>query len=130
MTRRLKTTILGCGCSTGVPRADGFWGNCDPNNPKNRRSRCSALFQAYGDDASVNTALLVDTSPDFREQALKAGLTHIDAVLWTHDHADQTHGIDDMRALAAMGRKQIPGYMDEATRDTLMSRFGYVFTGK
>lgn len=133
MSRILKTTILGCGCSTGVPRADGYWGKCDPAHPKNRRSRCSALFQIYDStevspDASTN--VLVDTSPDFREQAIRAGLTHLDAVLWTHDHADQTHGIDDMRALALMGKKQIPGYMDEATHQTLIRRFEYVFTGK
>ncbi|WP_140985265.1 MBL fold metallo-hydrolase [Asticcacaulis tiandongensis] len=130
MIRILKTTILGCGCSTGVPRADGYWGNCDSQNPKNRRSRCSALFRVYSDGEPVPTSLLVDTSPDFREQALKAELTHLDAVLWTHDHADQTHGIDDMRALAAMGKRQIPGFMDQATHDSLMARFGYVFTGK
>jgi len=130
MTRILKITILGCGCSTGVPRADGYWGNCDPNNPKNRRSRCSALFRAYKDADTPPTSLLIDTSPDFREQAIRAQLTHLDAVLWTHDHADQTHGIDDMRALAAMGKRQIPGYMDAVTRASLTHRFGYVFTGK
>ncbi|MFT3998297.1 MAG: MBL fold metallo-hydrolase, partial [Asticcacaulis sp.] len=131
MTHVLKTTILGSGCSTGVPRADGFWGRCDPNNPRNRRSRCSALFQLF--DRSVpdaQTNIVVDTSPDFRTQIQQTGIDHLDAVLWTHDHADQTHGIDDMRAFALLRKTQVPGYMDEATRETLSQRFGYVFTGK
>jgi phosphoribosyl 1,2-cyclic phosphate phosphodiesterase len=129
--RRLRTTILGSGCSTGVPRADGFWGRCDPHNPKNRRSRCSALFQAF-DPSSPDQAtnVVVDTSPDFRTQIMQTGIDHLDAVLWTHDHADQTHGIDDMRAFALLRKMQVPGYMDEATRQTLLSRFDYIFTGK
>ncbi|UDF02355.1 MBL fold metallo-hydrolase [Asticcacaulis sp. AND118] len=128
---RLKTTILGSGCSTGVPRADGYWGRCDPNNPKNRRSRCSALFQvfdSYGPESATN--VVVDTAPDFRTQIQQTGIDHLDAVLWTHDHADQTHGIDDMRAFALLRKMQVPGYMDAATRETLLTRFGYVFEGK
>lgn len=129
--RRLRTTILGSGCSTGVPRADGFWGRCDPHNPKNRRSRCSALFQAFDPSSPEQaTNVVVDTSPDFRTQIMQTGIDHLDAVLWTHDHADQTHGIDDMRAFALLRKTQVPGYMDEATRQTLLSRFDYIFAGK
>ncbi|MDC7681797.1 MBL fold metallo-hydrolase [Asticcacaulis sp. BYS171W] len=131
MTKVLKATILGSGCSTGVPRADGYWGRCDPANPKNRRSRCSALFQAFDSrDPAQTTNIVIDTSPDFRTQIMQTGIQHLDAVLWTHDHADQTHGIDDMRAFALLNRMQVPGYMDAATYDSLTSRFGYVFTGK
>ncbi|ESQ77071.1 MBL fold metallo-hydrolase [Asticcacaulis sp. YBE204] len=131
MTRILKTTILGSGCSTGVPRADGYWGRCDPENPKNRRSRCSALFQAFDtSNPTQTTNIVVDTSPDFRTQIMQTGIKHLDAVLWTHDHADQTHGIDDMRAFALLNKMQVPGYMDAATYEGLTSRFSYVFTGK
>lgn len=131
MTQVLKTTILGSGCSTGVPRADGYWGRCDPQNPKNRRSRCSLLIQAYDDLTPERaTNIVIDTSPDFRSQIMQTGIKHLDAVLWTHDHADQTHGIDDMRAFALINKRQVPGYMDEATFESLTSRFGYVFTGK
>jgi len=131
MTRVLKTTILGSGCSTGVPRADGYWGRCDPQNPKNRRSRCSALFQAFDRNRpEATTNVVIDTSPDFRMQIQQTGIRHLDTVLWTHDHADQTHGIDDMRSFALLRKMQVPGYMDEATFDSLTRRFGYVFTGK
>lgn len=128
--KRLNVTILGSGCSTGVPRVDGHWGACDPANPKNRRSRCSAWFGLY-DDASPETltSVLVDTAPEFREQILRAGVTRLDAVLWTHDHADQTHGIDDIRAMTFAHGAPIDGYMDMATQATLRRRFGYIFEG-
>lgn len=131
MTQVLTVKILGCGCSTGVPRVDGHWGACDPANPKNRRSRCSAWFGLHDTRTPEHyTSVVVDTSPDFRDQMLRAGVNHLDAVLWTHDHADQTHGIDDIRAYTFARGAPLDGYMDEATRETLRSRFGYVFTGK
>lgn len=130
MSRSLRVTILGSGCSTGVPRVDGYWGACNPQNPKNRRSRCSAWF-ALSDDARPGklTSVIVDTSPDLRNQVLAAGVPHVDAVLWTHDHADQAHGIDDLRAFIFRRGAPIDGYMDQPTHETLMTRFRYAFTG-
>ncbi len=130
MAQVLQVKILGSGCSTGVPRIDGYWGACDPNNPKNRRSRCSAWFGLY-DQArpKAMTSVVIDTSPDFRDQMIRAEAPHIDAVLWTHDHADQTHGLDDMRAFTFRRSQPIDGYTDQATLDTLTARFGYVFKG-
>ena len=98
----LEVTILGCGSSGGVPRPNGDWGACDPNEPRNRRTRCSLAVRRRGPDGV--TTVLIDTSPDLRQQVLSAGITAIDGVLLTHDHADQTHGIDDLRAFAYMGR--------------------------
>jgi phosphoribosyl 1,2-cyclic phosphate phosphodiesterase len=129
----LRITILGSGSSGGVPRVDGEWGACDPNEARNRRSRCGLLVQrwdeASGEDAGV-TNVLIDTSPDLREQALRAGLRRVDAVLYTHDHADQAHGIDDLRGFALRQRRRIPVWMDAYTRATLTSRFDYCFTGR
>jgi phosphoribosyl 1,2-cyclic phosphate phosphodiesterase len=102
-----------------------MWGACDPNEPKNRRTRCSILVQLSGTGGS--TDVLVDTSPDMREQLLAANLTRLDAVLYTHDHADQTHGIDDLRGFAILQRRRVPVYFDEATASSLMTRFGYCF---
>ena len=108
--RRIKLTLLGTGSSGGVPRVGGDWGVCDPAEPKNRRRRCSALVEVWGADAPENkTIILIDTSPDMREQLLDADVTRLDAILFSHDHADQTHGIDDVRALAIRHRKQIKG---------------------
>ena len=128
MNRVLKVRVLGCGCSTGVPRIDGYWGACDPSNPKNRRTRCSAWFGVC--DGDRMTSVAVDTAPEFREQMVRAGVHRLDAVLWTHDHADQVHGIDDMRAYTFAAHQMIDGYMDIATRETLRARFGYIFEGK
>jgi len=127
MTRagELEVVILGCGSSGGVPRGDGDWGDCDPAEPKNRRTRCSALFRMDG-PAGV-TSVLIDTSPDLRAQMLAAGATRVDAVLYTHDHADQTHGIDDLRVFAMRSRRRIPAWMDDATRAALTGRFPYIF---
>ncbi|MDC7674856.1 MBL fold metallo-hydrolase [Asticcacaulis machinosus] len=131
MTKILKIVVLGSGCSSGVPRVDGYWGACDPANPKNRRSRCSAAACVYDDNApDIQTQIVIDTAPEFREQVLRAGIRHLDAILWTHDHADQTHGIDDMRFFAMANQRNIDGYMDRATYDGLFRRFEYVFTGK
>jgi phosphoribosyl 1,2-cyclic phosphate phosphodiesterase len=120
----VEVTILGCGSSSGVPRAGlngPDWGACDPSNPKNRRRRCSVLVKADG------VTLLIDTSPDLREQLLAHPPGRIDAVLFTHDHADQIHGIDDLRALAYLMRRRISVFADSATLGTLCERFGYCF---
>ena len=121
----LKATILGCGSSGGVPRVGGDWGYCNPNEPKNRRSRCSLLVEKTGPEGT--TCVLVDTSPDLREQLLKAEVKRLDAVVYTHDHADQTHGIDDLRAIAYRMRSQIPVYMDAHTETHVVDRFRYCF---
>jgi phosphoribosyl 1,2-cyclic phosphate phosphodiesterase len=132
MNDLLEITILGCGSSGGVPRADGDWGVCDPNDPRNRRSRCSMFARrlsatSAGDEA---TTVLIDTSPDLQRQTAAAGLKRIDAVLFTHDHADQTHGIDDLRAFVIRARRRIACHMDAATHETLTSRFRYIFRGE
>jgi phosphoribosyl 1,2-cyclic phosphate phosphodiesterase len=120
-----RFTILGCGSSGGVPRIAGGWGACDPNEPKNRRRRCSALVERTGPDGI--TRVLIDTSPDLREQLLSAGIERVDAVAYTHDHADHTHGIDDLRAITIATRKLLPAYLDARTSAILNKRFDYVF---
>lgn len=125
----IKVTILGCGSSGGVPRCDGEWGNCDPNNPKNYRTRCSILVEKYVNDAPNPTRILIDTSPDLRTQFIANKINYIDAVLFTHDHADQTHGIDDLRPIVYINQKRIDAYIDDATAATLIPKFGYVFKG-
>ena len=119
----LKLTILGCGTSTGVPRIGNDWGDCDPNEPKNRRSRVSILVE------SPTTRILVDTSPDLRNQFLDNGIDDIDAVIWTHDHADHCHGIDDLRPVFQRKRKPIPAYARPFALQSLQQRFAYVFVG-
>jgi len=121
----LTVTILGCGSSGGVPRVGSGWGACDPSEPKNRRRRCSIHVSRAGDDGV--TSLLVDTSPDLREQLIDAGIRHLDAVLFTHDHADHTHGIDDLRPLVIHMRRRIPAFLNEPTAEILKARFGYCF---
>ncbi len=121
----LQITILGSGSSGGVPRGDGDWGACDPGEPKNRRTRCSMLARRRGPDGE--TTVLIDTSPDLRAQMLAAGVRSVDAVLYTHDHADQTHGIDDLRVFAMRRRQRIPAWMDGPTRAALTGRFRYIF---
>lgn len=127
MTGTLEVTILGCGSSGGVPRADGDWGVCDPADPRNARSRCSLLVRRKGATAEQETTVLVDTSPDLRLQTARAGVKRLDAVLLTHDHADQIHGIDDVRAFFIRQRARIPCWSDNATQASLMRRFGYIF---
>lgn len=126
----LEFTILGCGSSGGVPRADGDWGACDPANPKNLRSRCSLLVRRPGDSAERSTTLIVDTSPDLRMQTALAGARRLDAVLLTHDHADQAHGIDDVRAFFIRQRARIGCHMDAVTAASMQRRFGYIFEGE
>jgi len=121
----LKFTILGCGSSGGVPRAALGWGDCNPQNPKNRRRRTSLLVERRA--ASGITRILVDTSPDLREQLLDADVDWLDAVFYTHAHADHTHGIDDLRALVIKHRRRVDVYLDEPTGRALHARFGYCF---
>ncbi len=121
----MRFTILGCGSSGGVPRPGTGWGVCDPGNPRNRRRRNSLLVERHG-EAGI-TRILVDTSPDLREQLLDAKVDWIDAVLFTHEHADHTHGIDDLRGLFINRRKRVPVYLDERTSKIMHERFGYCF---
>ena len=130
MSGALEFTILGCGSSGGVPRADGAWGACDAANPRNRRSRCSLLVRRAGQGAENETTAIVDTSPDLRLQTVGAGAKRLDAILLTHDHADQVHGIDDARAFFIRQGAPIPCWMDRATEHTMMRRFGYIFEGE
>lgn len=121
----MRVTILGCGTSAGVPRVGGpggkgEWGAANPSDPRNRRTRCSILVQDQG------KTLLIDTSPDVRSQLLAAEVERIDAVIWTHDHADQCHGIDDLRPFA-LRQGQIESWSDERTYGVLSRRFGYCF---
>jgi phosphoribosyl 1,2-cyclic phosphate phosphodiesterase len=122
----LSVTILGCGSSGGVPRiGPGGWGACDPHNPRNRRLRCSILVERGS--GAEKTQIVVDTSPDLREQLLGTGVQRLDGILMTHPHADHTHGIDDVRPLVIGMRRRIAMYMDEATSNDLRNKFGYIF---
>jgi len=121
----LRFTILGCGTSGGVPRPGTGWGACDPKNPKNRRRRCALLVERSGKDGT--TRVLVDAGPDLREQLISADVSWLDGVLITHEHADHTHGIDDLRGLFIHNRKRVDVYFDEPTERMMRSRFGYCF---
>lgn len=121
----LRFTILGCGSSGGVPRVGQGWGACDPRNPRNRRRRCSMLVDRSG--AAGLTRVLVDTSPDLREQLLDAQVDRLDGILFTHEHADHTHGIDDVRPLTIHNRERIDVWMDAETSSIVRQRFGYCF---
>lgn len=122
---RLSFTILGCGSSGGVPRPGTGWGACDPANPKNRRRRCALLVERRrGQDV---TRVLIDTGPDLRDQLIDANANWVDAVLYTHEHADHTHGIDDLRGLFLKARRRVDVYADDATSRMLMTRFSYCF---
>ncbi len=130
MSDILEATILGCGSSGGVPRLGGpdnagYWGACDPHNPRNRRLRCSLLVRRKTDEGE--TAVLVDTSPDMREQLLAARCASLDGVLITHDHADQLHGLDDLRMVAIHMRRRVDVHADAQTMQGLLARFGYCF---
>jgi phosphoribosyl 1,2-cyclic phosphate phosphodiesterase len=120
-----RFTILGTGSSGGVPRVGNVWGNCDPENPKNRRRRCALLVEKRGPRGK--TTVLVDTPADIREQLLQARVTNIDGVLFTHDHADYTHGIDDLRGSYSVSKRRDQVYADPVPRRTLESRFDYCF---
>jgi phosphoribosyl 1,2-cyclic phosphate phosphodiesterase len=121
----VKLLMLGSGTSTGVPRIGNDWGLCDPNEPRNRRSRASILVEN-----NAGQRILVDTSTDLRQQLLANGIDRLDAVFWTHDHADHAHGIDDLRPLRFGRGGPIPGYAVDETARRLRRRFDYVFAGQ
>ena len=118
----MKFIILGCGSSLGVPRIDGYFGKCDPNNKKNYRSRCSALIKTR------NEVAIFDTSPDLRQQLLNNKIKNIDKVFYSHMHADQTHGINDLRVFYIKKKKTIPVYADSPTKKYLLNTFKYCFS--
>ena len=120
----IKFTILGCGSSLGVPKVNGDWGNCNPREKKNYRTRCSALI------STKNRNILIDTSPDLREQMIRNKVKTIDSVLYSHLHADQTHGINDLRIFFLKRNKKIPVYADELTSKYLIKNFSYCFLKK
>ncbi|WP_294235931.1 MBL fold metallo-hydrolase [uncultured Sphingomonas sp.] len=120
----MKIRILGCGTSSGVPRIGNDWGACDPADPRNRRTRCASLVEHDGH------RILIDTGPDMREQLLAANVAAVDSVIWTHDHADHTHGIDDVRQIYHAMGVPVAGYARTWTAASLEGRFGYVFQGK
>ena len=120
----IKFTILGCGSSMGVPRSDGYFGNCDPNNTKNYRTRCSGIIQTKTEN------ILIDTSPDLRSQLINNNINKIDKVLYSHMHADQTHGINDLRVFYIKNKKPIPIYTDRKTKNHLTKTFSYCFENK
>ncbi len=122
----VSVTILGCGSSGGVPRIGNDWGECDPGNPLNQRQRCSILVtktNAHGDETNI----VIDTSPDLRNQLNSSGTAQVDGVLYTHPHADHIHGIDDLRAVAINTRARVNVWADEPTSAMLLKRFGYCF---
>ena len=117
----MKFIILGCGSSMGVPRSDGFFGKCNPKNVKNYRSRCSALIK------TKTETVIIDTSPDLRHQLIKNKIKKIDKVFYSHMHADQTHGINDLRVFYLKNQKTIPVFADKQTKKYLLSSFKYCF---
>ena len=117
----MKFIILGCGSSMGVPRPDGFFGNCDPKNKKNYRTRCSALIQ------TSNENILIDTAPDLRQQLLRHKIKKVNRVLFSHMHGDQTHGINDLRSFYIKYKNQINVYADKSTSKYLNRSFSYIF---
>ena len=118
---KTKLIILGCGDSMGIPRIDGYFGNCNPKEIKNYRTRCSALI------STKNTFTLIDTSPDLRFQLISNKIKNIDSVFYSHLHADQTHGINDLRVFYLKNNKKIPVFADKSTKKYLKSTFGYCF---
>ncbi len=121
----LAVTILGCGSSGGVPRLGNHWGACDPSNPRNRRRRCSLLVERTENGST--TRVLIDSSPDLRAQLLDVGVGWLDAVVYTHEHADHVHGIDDLRMVVYNRRARLPVWASHGTANALKERFGYAF---
>src|SRR5690606_16172605 len=125
---RIVATILGCGSSGGVPRIGNVWGACDPHEPRNRRRRCALLVEAWSDGISEPTRILIDTGADLREQLLDAQVDRVDAVFYTHEHADHTHGIDDLRVLALHNRQRVDGDFTRECGERLRDASGYCFS--
>lgn len=125
---RIIATILGCGSSGGVPRIGNDWGACDPSEPRNRRRRCALLVEGWRDEISEPTRALIDTGADLREQLLDTKVDRVDAVLYTHEHADHTHGIDDLRVLALHNRRRVDVYFSRSCGQRLYEAFGYCFS--
>ncbi|HEV8034868.1 MBL fold metallo-hydrolase [Yoonia sp.] len=125
MSDQISFRILGCGSSGGVPRLGGLWGACDPTNPKNARRRCSVLVTRTSGNG--HTRVLIDTTPDMRSQLLDADVGLLDAVVYTHGHADHVHGIDDLRMLVFNKRERLQVWADGDTTNDLLGRFGYAF---
>ena len=123
-----KITILGCGSSTGVPRVGNEWGACNPKIIENNRSRCSILIEKINENDI--TSVIVDTGPDFRSQMNRENIKKIDAVFYTHEHADHTHGIDDLRMYALRDKKRVDVFASAATSENLRQKFGYCFDAK
>jgi phosphoribosyl 1,2-cyclic phosphate phosphodiesterase len=121
---RRRFTILGCASSPGVPRITGDWGACNPANPKNRRTRAAFMVQQYDENGGVTT-VVIDTGPDFREQMIAAKVQHIDAVLYTHPHADHIHGIDDLRGFFHNAQQRVPIYANPFTMERIRQGFSY-----
>ena len=121
----MKLVVLGCGGSTGVPKIGNDWGQCDPDEPRNRRSRVSIMVEN-----EAGQRILVDTSTDCRSQLLACGIDRVDAVVWTHDHADHCHGIDDLRVMRYGRSNPLPGFASERTCSSLLKRFDYIFAGQ
>lgn len=126
MAVKRRFTILGCASSPGVPRINGDWGVCDPANPKNRRKRAALLVEQIGHDGGTTT-VVIDTGPDFREQMVAAGVAHLDAVVYTHAHADHLHGIDDIRGYFHAQRQRIPIHADAATMERIRTGLAIVW---
>ena len=118
---KIKFTILGSGYSLGVPRADGYWGKCNPKEKKNYRTRCSAFIQSYIKN------IIIDTSPDIRQQLIKNNIKNIDCALFSHKHGDQIHGINDLRVFSLKSNQKIPIYADLETGNYLKNNFSYCF---
>lgn len=125
--QRIIATILGCGSSGGVPRIGNVWGDCDPADPRNRRRRCSLLVEGWSEGSDEPTRILIDTGCDLREQLLDAEVDRVEAVFYTHEHADHTHGIDDLRVLALHNRRLVDVYFTQATGVRIREAFGYCF---
>ncbi|HOO49949.1 MAG: MBL fold metallo-hydrolase [Rhodospirillales bacterium] len=123
MSEKLTLTILGCGNSSGVPAIGNYWGDCDPNEPKNVRSRSSLAVQ------SAETTLIIDTGPDFRTQINREDIRQIDAVLYTHSHSDHTDGINDLRIIRFRNKQRVPVYGNKEALSDLSWRFAYMFDG-
>ena len=127
MSDRLRVTILGCGSSPGAPRITGDWGNCDPNNPRNRRMRTAVLVERIAANGA-RTTVVIDTGPDFRQQMLREDVKSVEAVLFTHEHKDHTAGFDDIRAFNFINRKKMDVYASERVQQAIRREFAYIFS--